>query len=174
MVNRTGPRANGVRSIVWCAVALGLIGLFVGCSATQVDVLAISPATQSLAVGQTAQFTAMGTIAHGKHPSSNANVTGIVSWTSNAPAVATVSATGLATAVSPGTTTITASMQGFGGTISTTATVTVTGTTGSAGSDIVSIAVIPGAQSVASPNQTTQFLAIGTNSGGGTVKMTNQ
>jgi uncharacterized protein YjdB len=169
-------KCTNLRSIVWCAVALGLIGLFVGCSATKVDVIQISPATQSLAVGQTAQFTAMGIIGHGQHPSTNQNVTGMVTWTSSASAVATVSATGMATAVSPGTTTITASMAGFGGTISSTATVTVTssGVAGSAGTDVVSIAVIPGAQSVASPNQTTQFIAIGTNSAGATQNMTNQ
>src|ERR1700738_2101825 len=173
-MNGTGRNAINLRAIVWSAIALGLLGLFVGCSASQVDMLQISPAAQSLAVGQTAQFAATGTITHGKHPSSNENVTGMVSWTSSAPAVATISATGLATAVSPGSTTITASMAGFGGTLSTTATVTVTGTTGSAGADIVSIAVIPGAQSVASPNQTTQFLAIGTNSAGATQNMTNK
>jgi hypothetical protein len=173
MVNRTGL---SLRPIVWCAVALGLIGLFVGCSATEVDVIQISPATQSLAVGQTAQFTATGVIGHGQHPTTNENVTGMVVWTSSAPAVATISAAGLATAVSPGTTTITASMAGFGGTITSTAAVTVTssGVAGSAGTDVVSIAVIPGAQSVASPNETTQFIAIGTNSAGATQDMTNQ
>jgi uncharacterized protein YjdB len=176
MVNRTGQHANGVRAIVWCAVALGLIGLFVGCSATAVDLIQISPATQSLAVGQTAQFTATGIIGHGQHPTTNENVTGMVIWTSSAPAVATISTSGMATAVSPGTTTITASMAGFGGTISSTAAVTVTssGVAGSAGTDVVSIVVIPGAQSVASPNETTQFIAIGTNSAGATQNMTNE
>jgi uncharacterized protein YjdB len=176
MVNGSGERAEGLRAIIWSAIALGVIGLLIGCSASQVDTLAISPATQSLAVGQTAQFTAQGNITHGKHPSSNTDVTNVVSWTSTAPAVATVSAAGLATAVSPGTTTITASMQGFGGTISSSATVTVTssGVTGSTGTDVVTITVIPGAQSVASPNQTTQFIAIGTNSAGATQNMTNQ
>src|ERR1700738_5157943 len=106
-MNGTGRNAINLRAIVWSAIALGLLGLFVGCSASQVDMLQISPAAQSLAVGQTAQFAA----------------TGMVSWTSSAPAVATISATGLATAVSPGSTTITASMAGFGGTLSTTATV---------------------------------------------------
>jgi hypothetical protein len=52
--------------------------------------------------------------------------------------------------------------------------VTGSGVTGSTGTDVVSIAVIPGAQSVASPNQTTQFIAIGTNSAGATENMTNQ
>ena len=177
MLNQIGPDRSGLRAIVWSAIALGLIGLFVGCSASQVDTLQVAPATQSLAVGQTAQFTATGVIGHGKHPSSNENVTGMVSWTSTAPAVATISASGLATAVSPGTTTITASMAGFGGTISSTATITVTGTGGSSGgtgNDIVSVTVIPGSQSVAAPNETTQFIAIGTNSAGGTVNVTSQ
>ncbi|KAA6462921.1 hypothetical protein DYQ86_06165 [Acidobacteria bacterium AB60] len=174
MVNVVGPDRNGLRAIALCALALCVLGFLLGCSASQVDTLAVSPTTQSLAVGQTAQFSATGTIGHGQHPSSNQNVTSAVSWTSSAPAVATISASGMATAVSPGTTTITASMAGFGGTISTTATVTVTGTTGSAGGNIVSVAVIPGSQSVAAPNQTTQFIAVGTNSAGGTVNVTNQ
>ncbi len=174
MLKRISPDRSGLRAIVWSAIALGLVGLFVGCSASQVDTLQISPATQSLAVGQTAQFTATGAIGHGQHPSSSTNVTGTVTWASSAPAVASISASGVATAVSPGTTTITASMAGFGGTISSTATVTVTGTTGSAGTDIVSVSVIPGTQSVASPNETSQFIAIGTNSAGATVNVTNQ
>jgi hypothetical protein len=77
--------------------------------------------------------------------------------------------------VGAGTTTITASATAFNGPVTSSATVTVTGSSGgNAGGSIASIAVIPGSQSVASPTQTTQFLAIGTTSSGATVNLTNQ
>jgi uncharacterized protein YjdB len=176
MSNQMSPDRSGLRAIIVSAIALGILGLFIGCSSSQVDTLTISPAMQSLAVGATVQFTATGVITHGKHPSSSENVTALVSWTSSAPSVAAISATGLATAVSPGTTTITASMAGFGGTLSTTATVTVTGTGGGTtpgNVDITSVTIIPGSQSVASPGQTSAFIAIGATSNGATEDVTS-
>lgn len=147
--------------------------LLAGCgSNTDVSTIQISPATQALAAGQTAQFTATGIITHGKHPSSSSDVTTTVTWTSNAPAIASVSSTGLATGVSAGTATITASMAGA---VSASATVTVTGGGGgNTNSNIVKLDVIPGSQSVASPPQTSQFIAIGTNASGGTIDLTHQ
>ena len=142
-----------------------------GCTSSQVDSVAVSPLTQSVAVGQAAQFTATGTTGHGNHPSSTSNVTDTVTWTSSAPAVATISASGVATGLSAGTTTITATMPGFTGEISNSATLTVTGTGGSNGpgnADITTITVIPGQQSVASPSQTSQFIAIGATAAGAT------
>lgn len=158
------------------AVALaGLASLyFTGCSATGIDSIQISPTSQTLATGQTVQFTATGTVDHGQHPSSSENVTDAVTWTSSAPAVATVNASGLATAVSPGSTTITATMSGFPGQVSATATVTVTAGVSSSVGTISSLTIIPGTQSVASPGQTSQFLAIGTTSSGATVDLTSQ
>lgn len=176
MSNQMSPDRSGLRAIIMSAIALGILGLFIGCSSSQVDTLTISPATQSLSVGQTAQLTATGVITHGKHPSSSEDVTALVSWTSSAPSVATISAAGLATGVSAGTTTITASMAGFGGTLSTTATVTVTGTGGGTtpgNVDITSVTIIPGSQSVASPGQTSTFIAIGATSNGATEDVTN-
>jgi uncharacterized protein YjdB len=138
-----------------------------------VDSLAVTPASQSVAVGQTAQFTATGTYSHGTHPSTTQNVTAESTWTSSAPAVATVDTSGLATAVSGGTATITASIPGYTGVLSSSAVLTVSGTgTSGAGADIVSLTIIPGTQSVATPNQSTQFIAIGTTSAGTTVNVT--
>jgi len=159
--------------------ALALAGLamamFTGCSATGVDSLQISPTSQTLAVGQAVQFKATGVIGHGQHPSSTEDVTSMVTWTSSAPAIATVNSTGLATAASAGTTTITASLNGFPGLITATATVTVTpGSGGTTTADVTSISIIPGTQSVASPGGTGQFIAIGTNTAGATVNITNQ
>lgn len=79
--------------------------------------ITISPLTMSLARGSATTLTATGTFSD----SSNGNISGSVTWTSSAPAVATVNASGIATAVNAGTSTITASM----GTVSNTATVTV-------------------------------------------------
>jgi uncharacterized protein YjdB len=146
----------------------------VGCSSQGLDSVQVTPATQSLTVGQTAQFTATGTYGNPNHLSTQ-DITTLVTWTSNAPSVATISATGLATTVGAGTTTITATASGFNGPVSSSATLTVTGTGGgSNGGSIASISVIPGTQSVSSPTQTSQFLAIGTTSSGATVNLTNQ
>lgn len=144
---------------------------FTGCSNTEVGSIAITPASQSLAAGQTAQFTATGTIGHGQHPASSKDVTSLVTWTSSASGIATISSTGMATAVSAGTTTITASMPGS---TPSTATVTVTGSIGGSGGGVVSLAILPGTQSIALPNQTSQFIAIGTTSSGSTEDLTGQ
>jgi uncharacterized protein YjdB len=148
----------------------------VGCTTPSgLDSVQVSPGTQALAVGQTAQFTATGTFGNGNHLKTQ-NITSLVTWTSSVPAVATIDpSTGIATAVSAGTTTITASATAFNGPTSSSATVTVTGSSGtSAGGSVSSLAIIPSSQAVASPTQTTQFLAIGTTSSGATVNLTNQ
>lgn len=160
--------------------ALALAGLamaiLTGCSATGVDSLQISPTSQTLAVGQNVQFKATGVIGHGQHPSSTEDVTDMVTWTSSAPAIAAINSTGLATAASAGTTTITASLNGFPGLITATATVTVTtsGSSGGSSATVASLAIIPGTQSVTGPGQTSQFLAIGTTSTGATLDLTSQ
>ncbi len=161
-----------------CVRGLLLFSLAVtiaGCAApTGLDSVQISPSSQSLAVGQTAQFTAVGTYGNAKHTSTQ-DVTSGVTWTSTTPSVATVNASGLVTAMGAGSTTITANATAFNGPVSSSATLTVTGSSaGTAGGSIASIAVIPGAQSVASPSKTAQFLAIGTTSSGATVSLTNQ
>jgi len=161
----------------FCVSALLLASLavsFIGCgSSTTVDSIAVSPGTVSLATGTTAQLTAVGSYSHGSHPSTSQDITAAVNWNSSATSVATVSA-GVVTGVGPGTTTITASTQGFGGLItSNAATITVTGSgTGPTTSTLTSLAIIPGSQSVASPGQSTQFIAIGTTSAGATEDLT--
>jgi hypothetical protein len=151
----------------------------VGCSNPQgLDTVAVSPTSQSLAVGQTVQFTATGTFGNAKHPSTQ-NISSLVTWTSSLPSVATISASGVATAVSSGTTTITASATAFNGPISSSAVLTVQGgTTGSgssgssggtgstgtitSGADILSLTIIPSGLVFGQLTQSGQFLAIGT------------
>ena len=139
---------------------------------TQVGMVEITPASQSLTAGQTAQFSATGVISHGQHPATTVDVTGLVTWTSSSTDIATISSSGVATAVSAGSATITASLSGAA---SATATITVTGGGGGKGGNgIVSLAIIPGAQSVATPSETSQFIAIGTTASGTTEDLTGQ
>ncbi len=171
MLDRLSPRA-----LLLVALALPIAG----CTNPLVDSLAVTPATQSLGVGQTVQFTATGTIGHGSnHPSTTQDDTDSAIWTSSTPAVASVNATGLATALTAGSTTITATMNGYTGTITASATLTVTAASGGGGGStptgsVTGITIIPSSQSVAVPNETTQFIAIGTTSTGSTVNLTNQ
>ena len=136
-----------------------------GCSTPQgLDSVQVSPAAQSLAVGQTAQLTATGTYGNAKHPSTQ-NITSLVTWSSTTPAVATVDASGVVTAVSAGTTTIVATATAFNGPTSSSAMLTVTGssgTGGSSGGSILSLTIIPSGIVFGSLTQSGQFLAIGT------------
>ena len=150
-------------------LSIGVVLPLAGCANALVDSIAVSPASQTIAMGQTAQFTATGTIGHGNnHPSSQQDVTAQATWSSSAPSVATVSSSGLATAVAAGTTTITATMNGYTGVVSSSATLTVTATGGggTVSGTVTSISVIPNAQTVASPGGTSQFIPIGTTSAG--------
>jgi uncharacterized protein YjdB len=70
----------------------------------------VSPASPSVLIGQTAQLSATPKDANGNP------LTGrVVTWTTSAPAVATVSASGLVTGVAPGSATITATSEGKSG-----------------------------------------------------------
>ena len=161
-----------VRCGVAGLLAFGLVGALAGCGNPQgLDSVVVSPTSQTLTVGQTAQFSATGTYGNAGHASTQ-NITDGVTWSSSTPAVATIGATGMATAVGAGTTTITASAAGFAGPVASSATLAVAATGGgSAGGSIVSLAVIPGSQTVAAPTQTSQFIAIGTTSSGATVNL---
>jgi uncharacterized protein YjdB len=97
-----------------------------------------------------------------------------VTWSSSNPNIATINSSGLATAVGAGYVEITA-VASDGALAASDLTVNIPGTTtGSTGNTIASISIIPGSQSVSSPSQTSQFLAIGTTSSGATVNLTSQ
>ena len=153
---------------------LSVVTAIVGCAASGLDSVQISPTAQALTVGQTAQFSAVGTYGNAKKLTTQ-NLTTGVTWTSSAPSVATVSTAGLATAVGAGSTTITASAASFNGTATSKATLTVSGSSGgTGGGSVTSLSIIPGSQSVSSPGKTSQFLAIGTTASGATVNLTTQ
>jgi hypothetical protein len=158
---------------VWGLLLLGLGPALVGCANSGLDSVQVAPATQSLAVGQTVQFTAVGTYGNANHLTTQ-DVTSTAAWSSSTPTVATVSASGIATAMGAGTTTITANATAFSGHVSSSAILTVTGSSGGSGGSVASLSIIPASQAVASPTQTSQFIAIGTTSSGATVNLSNQ
>ena len=79
-------------------------------TSTTLTGITITPATKTIANGQIAKFTATGSYSD----SSIANITGQVSWKSDNIKIATIdSATGVATGVEVGSTTVTASVNGI-------------------------------------------------------------
>jgi uncharacterized protein YjdB len=118
--------------------------------------IAVTPANPLVVAGNTQQFTAMGTYSDG----STQNLTSTAVWTSSNTTVATINA-GLATTLTTGSTTITATSGSITG--STNLTVTPT---------LVSIAVAPASPSIAK-GATQQFTATGTYSDGSTQNLTS-
>jgi hypothetical protein len=113
-------------------------------------------------VGDTAQFQAIETTATG----ATVDVTDSATWGSSSPSIATIGAsTGLATAVSLGTVTITAIYPSGGNTLTGTATFTVgSGSPGNGGSteEYTAVTIVPGSQAVSASGQTGQFIALAT------------
>jgi uncharacterized protein YjdB len=126
-------------------------------SAPTLASIAVTPASPSITVGTTQQFTATGTFSDG----STENLTSTVTWTSATPATATITAAGLATGVATGTSVIKAAQGAIFG--STTLTV--------AAPTLVSIAVTPVNPSIA-VGATLQFTATGTFSNSTTQNLT--
>jgi hypothetical protein len=120
--------------------------------------IAVTPAAPSIVLGTQQQFTATGTYSDG----STQNLTSSAAWSSSAPTVATIPSGGLATSVTAGTSTISATS----GSIVGLTTLTVTPPT------LVSIAVTPAAPSIALGTQQ-QFTATGTYSDGSTQNLTS-
>ena len=139
--------------LVLGVVALASCAGHVPGKAPQIVQIDILPSTVSLTVGATQQFSATGHFADG----TSQDMTASVSWTSQAPSVATVTASGLATAKSAGTSMISATS----GAITGTAALTVTAAT------LKTVTVTPANLALAK-NATQQFTATGTFSDGST------
>jgi hypothetical protein len=120
---------------------------------TSIVVVPISPA---VGINGTAQFTATGIFTD----NSTMDLTSQVVWSSSAASIALISNTGMATGLSLGTTTITASYQGISGT----ATLTVTSAT------LVSISITP-SNPIVPPHTRVQMTAIGNFSDGSKVQL---
>jgi hypothetical protein len=87
-----------------------------------VATVTVAPASASITAGGTVQLTAT------LRDSSGAELTGrVITWSSDAGGVATVSVSGLVTGVAPGTATITATREGVSGTAAVTVTAPATG-----------------------------------------------
>lgn len=123
--------------------------------------LTLLPFSQTLTtIGQTAQFLALGT--YSQTPTSG-NLTDNATWGTSDPSVATVSSTGLVTAVGQGTATITSLATGPDGSVlgaSGTVTVNITPSSSTART-LTSVTIDPGSQTLYSAGQTTQLIAIG-------------
>ena len=124
--------------------------------------IVLSPVNPTVPVGFTSQIRATGTYSDG----SNRDVTAHATWTSSNPAFATVSnaaaSKGIATGVAPGTTTITATVDGVVGSTS----VTVSS------ASLLSIEVTPSSSSLPA-GHTQQFTATGIFSDGSSRDLTN-
>jgi outer membrane biogenesis lipoprotein LolB len=153
-------------------LALPAAALLAGCSA--LNSISILPGQGSVvltAVGQTAQFQAFGSSQMGSGSPTTSNISNSVTWTAGNPSVATVNAAGLATAVGAGYTQIVASSGG----ISATSDLTVNIAGGGGTSGAPSITVVPGTAAATFVGETTQFLASGSLTAGGTPQnLTNQ
>lgn len=155
------------RLLLSALLLAGIAMVVGGCSAPiGLDSIKISPASQSLNVGQSTQYTAIGTYGNAKHLTTKALTSG-VTWTSSTTSVATIDANGVVSAVGVGTTTISATAQAYNGPTTAAATLTVTapagsGTGGVAGEQLLSIVVLPGSITSLNLLGTGQFLAYGT------------
>jgi uncharacterized protein YjdB len=136
----------------------GTANLTVTAVAKTLQSIAVSPANPSISVDATQQFTATATYSD----NSTANVTSTVSWSSGTTSFATITSGGLATAVTAGSSTITASLNGVSGT----ATLTVTAKT------VTGISISPNPASFAM-GATQQFTATATYSDSSTANVTS-
>ncbi len=127
-------------------------------TAATVTSIAVTPASASLQVGATQQFTATATYSDG----TTGNVSSSATWSSSATTVATINSSGLATAVGAGQATITATYQGQTGS----ATLTATALT------VTALAVTPTSANL-TVGGTQQFTATATYANGTTGNVTS-
>jgi hypothetical protein len=102
MVTASLSGINGSESLTVTAATAGV---------TSISVL---PATASIVVGTTQQYTATATYSNG----STANVSSTVTWAAATPAAATINSSGLATGATADSTMVTASLSGISGSAS--------------------------------------------------------
>ena len=146
-------------SLLLPLLALPVVLLLSGCSSLQS--ITIQPAAGSIvltSVGQTAQFIAIGTSQMGTGLPTTGGVS--ANWSVSNPSVATISSTGLATAIGAGYTQIIAESNGITATSDITVNVNAATTVGT--EPLLSLTVIPSSITVGNLQSTGQFLAIGT------------
>lgn len=134
------------------------------------DVTSITliPSSATVAtIGETVQFVAIGNLSGG----GTVDLTSVSTWRSSQISVASVSTTGVATALSAGTTTISAVFTNADGT-SASGSGSLTVSPSQTAEPLVGLTILPGAQTVLAVGQTAQFVAIGTTGAGTTVDLT--
>ncbi len=151
------------------APLLALLCLLPACRMSHLTGLTITPGagSESLsAAGQTVQYKAIATYQTGRAQPVTTDVTDSVTWTAANPSVATMSAAGVATAVGPGKTTITAESGSF----TASSDIMVAPATAAAAPAAPSIVVTPATATATAKGETTQFLATGSIDGTGTAR----
>ncbi len=163
----TASATNATGAIITSTATATVSGAGTGSGSRDLSSIAITPSTQTLGnLGETGQFIAIGTYSSGTP--ATVDLTNAVTWSSSDPSVATITPSGLATAIGNGTTTVTAIAKAASGAVITqTATVTVSSSgTGSSAKDLTALLITPNSQPLTVFGQTGQFLAIGSYSGG--------
>jgi len=134
------------RELALVAVSVACLLILAACNcAPTLRYITISPATSTIGVGTTQQFTATGYYSNGSTTPGMS-----VTWGSSSSAVATIDSTGVATGVATGTTSITATAFGI---TATPATLNV--------NQLISIAITPATAAVAAGG-TQQYTSMGT------------
>lgn len=151
------------KAVLGFACAMFLFLGLEGCAApANLVSIQVSPSTASLVnPGDTVQLKAMGTYTRGRHPAETQDITDQVTWASSNQGTATISPTGVATAVSAGTTSITASMHSSLGLVSGNAAVDVNSGGVPITHDLTAVNLIPSAGTITGLGNSAQFIAIG-------------
>jgi hypothetical protein len=162
------PRASLLPVLLGLPLALSLT------ACNKVQSLSIIPGAGIevlTAAGQTAQYTAYATEQMGSAPTTTANVTTSVTWSSSNPNVATINSSGLATAVGAGYVEITAAASD-GAVAASDLTVDLATTTNTV---TPSITILPGTAAETFVGETTQLTATGNLTGiGASQNLTSQ
>ena len=116
--NSVFPQYSGYGANYWVDVVFAPSTCGASLGGPSLVSLAVTPASPSIVSGSTQQFQAMGSCSD----NSTADLTSQVSWSSGVPSVATITSGGLAAANAPGSSLITAALDG----VTATATLTVT------------------------------------------------
>jgi hypothetical protein len=158
-----------LRRLALLAVPAALV--ITGCSSLKTISVSPSAGNVSVTIGQTAQFRAYGASQMGSGTPTTAEITNSVQWSVVNPSIATITSSGIATAIAPGKTIITASSDG----LTASSDITVTSSSGSgAGSGAPYINITPGTATETFLGETTQFIATGSLTGGASQSLASQ
>ena len=165
MILRRLVSFSAVLAVLPVAVSL------LGCNSLKQLTISPGAGVSVIPVGQTVQFTAVGVSQMGSGTSTTSNQTNSVTWSVSNAAIASISASGLATALAPGYTQVSAEANG----IIATSDLTVSATSSSgAGSGTPFLSVVPNSLTDTFIGETTQFLASGSLTGGAANNLTTQ